>query len=640
VIRIPSTAADVVNDRFIDGVCRRLAANQRIRRSLPVWGRLHIDRQLPFLCIYRRPHQLDDAGTDRLVTTEAAYLLAASAPRLHAGLSELVRRISTTVVAEFGAMLLLEVWATDDHGIGPEAPEGIVAPPAFHILAPRGGASDGFVDRFEDALAKIRLRRQRAAVTTSRGARWSPPRLMPIIPTASAGSLGCTVLGLEVRPVYRDALTGEVYPLVLRQLRRALSRTLRRTFFHFSRVKTTHRPRHYQVLGRRAVVKAVWDIDRRLGEVAERFDFLLQVTPVNGAEAWRRFKGRRFAVTPSFVYRPMTTDPAVLKRRLFDTPVERVEDPALAFLFREKQEELDRQITMLQDLNSRRFVYGSLQLYGEVDDELTGVATDLLARIPPRARDDSAAGVIDAARFVELARVEIDAYRSQWPELDVEVQVREDIASGLMVSRGRLLVSKDVRIPAARAEALLHHEIGTHVVTYHNGRSQPFRQLSAGLAGYEALQEGLAVFAEYLVGGLSRPRLRMLAARVIAARCLVDGATFMETYRTLVQEHGFQQQTAFTIAMRVHRGGGLTKDAVYLRGLMQVLDYLGDGGELDPLYVGKLAIDHVPIITELRWRNVLREPPLRPRYLDHPQAEDRLTYVRTGVRVPDLIRRS
>ena len=49
---------------------------------------------------------------------------------------------------------------------------------------------------------------------------------------------------------------------------------------------------------------------------------------------------------------------------------------------------------------------------------------------------------------------------------------------------------------AEKAAALLAHEVGTHIVTYVNGKAQPFRQLYAGLAGYEAFQEGIAVLAE------------------------------------------------------------------------------------------------------------------------------------------------
>src|SRR5690606_19314475 len=95
--------------------------------------------------------------------------------------------------------------------------------------------------------------------------------------------------------------------------------------------------------------------------------------------------------------------------------------------------------------------------------------------------------------------------------------------------------------------------------------------------------------------------------------------------------------TAFTVAMRVHRGGGLTKDAVYLRGLVRLLGYLGEGGELEPLYVGKVAFEQLPEIRELRWREYLKEPPLRPNYLEAPGAPERLARLRVPRSVLDLL---
>ena len=86
-----------------------------------------------------------------------------------------------------------------------------------------------------------------------------------------------------------------------------------------------------------------------------------------------------------------------------------------------------------------------------------------------------------------------------------------------------------------------------------------------------------------LVGGLSRSRMRVLAARVVGAHHMLDGASFIDTFRTLNRNYEFSQRTAYTIAMRLYRGGGLTKDAVYLRGLLQILRYLREGGELEPL---------------------------------------------------------
>jgi hypothetical protein len=125
----------------------------------------------------------------------------------------------------------------------------------------------------------------------------------------------------------------------------------------------------------------------------------------------------------------------------------------------------------------------------------------------------------------------------------------------------------------------------------------------------------------------------------VAVRCLVEGASFIDTFRELNRNYGFGQRTAFTITVRVYRSGGLTKDAVYLRGLVGILNYLKSGGDLEPLFVGKIMADHIPIIRELQARQVLRPVPLHPRYMDHPQTAARLEKLRQGLTVLDLIER-
>jgi hypothetical protein len=70
-----------------------------------------------------------------------------------------------------------------------------------------------------------------------------------------------------------------------------------------------------------------------------------------------------------------------------------------------------------------------------------------------------------------------------------------------------------------------------------------------------------------------------------------------------------------------------------------LLDYLQAGGELEPLFIGKIMSDHIPVIQELQWRQVLRPVPLRPRYMDNPQTATRLADLRNGVSVLDLIKR-
>jgi hypothetical protein len=76
--------------------------------------------------------------------------------------------------------------------------------------------------------------------------------------------------------------------------------------------------------------------------------------------------------------------------------------------------------------------------------------------------------------------------------------------------------------------------------------------------------------------------------------------------------------------VRVFRSGGLTKDAVYLRGLHELVGYLGAGRSLDTLWLGKMPLSAVPLVDLLHQRGVLTDPLLVPRYLDLPGAPDRL----------------
>ncbi len=654
------SARERITDAFIDEVCARLAESRQIRRTLPADGRLHIDRPLPFLCLYRRPPDRSDPGTMELVSSEASFLVVPGDRRFRSGVAKLVRRIVAKLAGDFGAFLLVEVWSGGEGEptrLLPDAapaipirldnpPPGRPAPihgapskwkPAFAIGTCGPEVPHGTVNTLVKALGRIRVHRQRAEVEVRSHGYARPPDLPPLLGPKDAARSGCRMLGLEVRPIYRDEEGGEVFAPTLRVLRRGLSRALKQAFFAFMRTYTRAKPQHHYALGRRAMVKAVWDVDRQLAAIADSFDFLLQVTPVNAEAAWRAFRRDLFQVPPQFVYRPLSFDPALLKRRLYQVPIEQTEDPSLADLFYQRQDELDRQITMLADVATPRFVLGSLQVYGPVASPLLMLAHQLLSSLPPHSRQDGAGKQVGARAFAESAEAEIAEYQRKHPGFRAKVSIREDLYSGLLVSRDTLLVGEQVRVPAKRVDALLQHEVGTHLLTYFNGQSQRFAQLHAGLAGYEALQEGLAVLAEYLVEGLSRARMRLLAARVVAAHQMIEGASFVDTFRLLCRTYGFAQRLAYTIAMRVYRGGGLTKDVVYLRGLVEVLEYLQGGGELEPLLVGKIGVEHVPLVRELQHREVLRPAPLRPRYLDRPAVQQRLARLRHGLTVSDLL---
>lgn len=633
-------STNTLSEPFIAQIITRLGENKRVRRNLPRWGRIHIDRQLPFLCVYRQPVRREDGGTERLITAQPAYVTASGQKALASGLSKLIEGTAKTMAGAFGGFLIVEVWSglESDALETSVATEPVVRRPAFNIIVPKQAGISETIDVLEKELAAIEINQQSAEVKVIHGGKLTPPRLPSLIPDSIASALGCVTIGIIVRPIYRQTDTGENLPLIHQAMIREFNQALQRAFFTFVRTQTKYRPPHYQMLGRHAMVKAVWTIDKQLSDISTSFDFLLQATPINAHSAWTKFKRQRFQHMPVFRYRPRTVDPALLKRQLWNIHIENVEDPTLQHLFREKRKELDIQISMLGNMNSDKFLYGSMELYGELNDEIVSTARQLLEKIPPHSRDGGGSKTLNAQEFAQVARTQIEQYRAEFPDFGAQVFVQNSV-TGLVVSHGNLLVGDKSIISASRVEALLSHEVGTHIVTYFNGQAQPFKLLFSGLAGYEELQEGLAVLAEYLVGGLSKPRLRLLAARVVAAHSLIDGATFIDTFRLLTNTYRFKQRIAFNIVMRIYRAGGLTKDAVYLRGLVQLLHYLQNKPLGDLFYIGKIAIDHIPIIQELQRRKVLQPPRVLPHFLNAPATQSRLELLSRGVSVIDLIER-
>ncbi len=629
-------------DAITDAACARLSKNERVRRTLPGDGRLKFDRQLPFLCVYRAPVDHEDAGTRELVTTEAAYLFASADPQYHSGLTTLTTAVRGIMQEHFGTFLFVEIWSSD--AASPPQPSR----PGFEIVSPDLDALPSTIEVLRNSLKEISVHGRRGTVTERSDASVGPPQIEPLAPQCSGdANAGCCTIGIAVKPVYRDSRNGSLYPVVLQSFRRQLATALRKTIAEFTGSQDQSTKVHFESLGPSSLVKATRLIDQQLCSVSESFDFLLQVTPTNADEAWQQFRDSRYRELPTLYYRPLPYHPNVLKRRLFDIEIERVEDPTLAHLFWEKQNEVDRQLTALRDLDQPEtskpsshpspFLSTSLQLHGRPEDALVTLAKDILRTIHPNPkRKSKSARCIASSEIIQRAHDEIDYYHTKMNEFTATVQVSDSIASGIMVSQGRLLISSKIKLAEKRVESLLHHEIGTHLLTYFNGRCQPFQQLYAGLAGYEELQEGLAVLAEYLCGGLTKRRLRTLAARVIAVDSMVTGNSFVETFRLLHKKHHFAPHTSFTTTLRVYRGGGYSKDLIYLRGLRDLLEYLAAGHEIEPLYVGKIGLQHVPYVQELRRRGIITPPRVLPRFWNDPRIRDRLEVCR-GKSVLDLM---
>ncbi len=603
-------------------IATALAEGQAIRTDVGKDGRLHIDRPLPFLCLHLTYGTKNLAARD-ITSSNASYLIASSlseaAPIVQAVGAEMMKRFGAFIVLDIGE-LEHDIRLADD---SPFLPHYEVAVSATSEPQTQN-ARKAFIKAICDAEVRFRTPR----ITRPE------PKQDPVLRLQEA-DVPFPCVGVRFAPIYRQPESGSDYPGLRETMIADLFDAGLRAFAAFAADTETLRITTHRALGRKAFVDAVRRADRSIDEIAQSFDFLLSVTPINARQAFDEFQQSDFQYAPHFLYRPLGVDVEEQKRKLYSVAFDHLEDPVLYHLYREKQQEIDLQLTMLAHMHRRQYTDFGRALYGSVETELLTLASDVLAqcRMPV---DEGEISLVGCYEVVQKSREMVDAYHHEEQSFRARVEIRDDLPPGLMVTGEKLLISRHTVMEQRRVDALLHHEIGVHLLTYFNGSAQGLRLFRTGLSGYEGVQEGLAVLAEHLAGGMTRQRLRLIAGRVVACAAMLDGATFVDTYRLMTQQHGFDAANAFNMVLRIYRGGGLPKDAIYLRGLNEVLQHLRKGGALDPFWMGKISAAHFPVMQELSLRGLLRPPGIRPAFLLLPRANERLEKIRSGLSIAEM----
>jgi len=596
-----------------------LTPGERTVCPLPHDGYLFLEHDVPSLLIYRK--KPDDKATLRLARSGASYLIIGE--ENFSFFQEFISNLTEKMAAKFGSFILLEVFSGETNSI-----EFVIRGPSHKLPVS--------LDVLKDELCKIPSRKYNVQLDAriEQTKQRQLEELTPLFSIEDIKSKGGTLIGLEVPPVYRNA-DDNVYPVYFRKFRDSFIQAIQKAIFEFVRVQTTSKLVNYHALGKRDIHREVFKIDKQLTEIESSYQFLLLVAPVNIQALRERFFETNFEEINKYHYRLLPVDPDILKRKLYNLRIDEIDDPALSYLFDEKREEIDHQLTMLKERDSKNFFYSSVRLYKGLEKNVLTEAKLILQNISEDHTQEERL-LISAKDFAKIAEEEFEYFRTQSPDYKGKIHIRDDV-NIMMVSQGELYLPSDYKMTKNGAAALLQHEIGTHALTYYNGSQQSLSQMAAGFADYDALQEGIAVLSEYLIGGLSSNRLRVLAGRVVAGEALLDGADFKQIFSLLHTNHGFSKEPAFNITSRMFQGGGFLKDIIYLKGLVELRDYLVDGGELEPLLAGKFALKHVNVIKDLTDRGLLTPPKLKPRYLEQKDFKQKIDKLKQGLALSKMI---
>ena len=333
-------------------------------------------------------------------------------------------------------------------------------------------------------------------------------------------------------------------------------------------------------------------LDADLFALVKGIDILDAVAPLNYRQQKQLFFESNYSRNPAFSYSKHEINGFQRKRDLFNFPIESLQDDDLMTLYSDVIESYVDKIDQYRSIGSPDFLYDSLRYFGEPSGKDLRNAHFVLHL--PDGGEKREEKNVSAEKIVQYLKTFADSQGYEY-----QIKVDDSMIANALVSGTVVKVNSAARITETEVFALAHHELGVHLVTTLNARSQPLKVLSLGSPVNTMTQEGLAILCEYLAGFMTLPRLKILALRVLAVYSMIHDKDFKKTFLLLKEQHQVADEQAFTITARVYRGGGFTKDYLYFQGLHQMLNAYETRSNFNNLLCGKVSIEHLDLVSRL-----------------------------------------
>jgi len=353
----------------------------------------------------------------------------------------------------------------------------------------------------------------------------------------------------------------------------------------------------------------VLEIDRKLDLLVKKIELLNYINPLNIEEEKKKFFESNFTINPSFIYPKLDFDAFGLQRQLFSLEIESIEDTVIRDLYEDIIYEYSGLIECIATIGKgKKFYYNSLRSFGTPTEKDVENARFIL-HFTDEIDIENSIQRFNVAETEKLFR----EYSKQY-DFSYEIKHSDKLSAIAMVLSNdkTLVLNKNYTFSQSDIDILTNHEIGIHMLTTMNAENNKLKIFSHGFPNNVETQEGLAVFNEYMSNSITLERLKTLAYRVIAVNSLEKGYDFVQTFKLLNSNYNLTPDKAFGITLRVHRGGGFTKDYLYLTGLKKVYDYYTSKKDLNILLVGKTTLEFAKEINYLINNNYAENVRFKP----------------------------
>ena len=346
-------------------------------------------------------------------------------------------------------------------------------------------------------------------------------------------------------------------------------------------------------------------IDHSLNSMVVKIELLNYINPTNIEQEKRNFFSSKYNINPSFKYKKIDFDSHSIQQQLFLQNIDSIKDEESRTFYRDVIYDYSGLIQCIETIGQgRRFYYNALKSFGTPTEKDVENAKFILHFNDEVFNDNE---MIPMYSVEEAAAYFEDFVKQYNFKLDIKLSTKIAAAAMVQNNTQTLILKKNHKYSANQLKVLANHEIGVHLVTTYNGLDQPLKIFHNGFPKNVETQEGLAVFSEYMSGCLTLHRLKELSYRVIAADSLRRGFDFCATFDLLHNQYKLNREESYNITLRAHRGGGFTKDYMYLTGLKKIYDAYYNKENLDPLLAGKVSFEYAPMVTKWMEQGIAKE---------------------------------
>ena len=333
--------------------------------------------------------------------------------------------------------------------------------------------------------------------------------------------------------------------------------------------------------------KMLINIDHKICEIDKSIKLLLYINPRNLAEQKVVFMNHT-AYSPRFFYKKCDLDFNLLRSELKRIPKV---NHALYPLYQNKIKELEWRLNLLETRNSLEFGQASKEVFGGVSRATYDLAVKFIKENKHFNYPDKSK-VFGTKDSIEILQDFLEKHHlGFWG-----IKVLEDSVADIQVTKKeKILIKKGAKFQKNRLEALLVHEIGTHVFRFENGKRQPLRLLERGTAGYLKTEEGLAVWNQNQLG-LDLGDKYLNPALLVVGIYMGGRLNFSDLFHYLKTTFEITDDLAWKICVKVKRGlddttikTSFTKDVIYFTGHREIEKFVAKGGNIADLYIGKIT---------------------------------------------------